>query len=63
MDPDLAAALDLDQPIAIMAAMWDHAPIMDREMHTRALSWPRLESGDAADLTAFPLERRGPAAK
>jgi Ni/Fe-hydrogenase subunit HybB-like protein/cytochrome c2 len=61
--PDLAAALDLDQPIAIMAAMWDHAPTMDREMRTRGLPWPRLEIGEAADLTAFLLARRAPAVK
>jgi cytochrome c len=56
--PDLAIAPGLDQPIAIMAAMWDHAPTMDREMRTRKLTRPRLELGDAADLTAFLLSRR-----
>ena len=56
--PDLAAALDLDQPIAIMAAMWDHAPAMEREMRTRRLAWPRLDVGEAADLSAFLLTRR-----
>jgi len=61
--PDLAMAPDLDEPIAIMAAMWDHAPTMDREMRTRGLPWPRLEIGDAADLTAFLLTRRAAASK
>ena len=56
--PDLAAVAGLDEPIAIMAAMWDHAPTMDREIRTRRLAWPRLEVGDAADLAAFLLTRR-----
>jgi Ni/Fe-hydrogenase subunit HybB-like protein/cytochrome c2 len=56
--PDLGAAPALDQPIAIMAAMWDHAPTMDRELRARGLPWPRLEAGEAADLTAFLVSRR-----
>jgi len=58
--PDLATAPDLDQPIAIIAAMWDHAPKMDAELRARNLPWPRLDPGDAADLTAFLLTRRAP---
>jgi molybdopterin-containing oxidoreductase family membrane subunit len=56
--PDLATAPDLDQPIGIMAAMWDHAPTMDREMRLRRLPWPRLETGEAANLAAFLVTRR-----
>ena len=56
--PDLMTVPDLDQPLAIMAAMWDHAPKMDHELRSRNLAWPRFELGDAADLTAFLLTRR-----
>jgi Ni/Fe-hydrogenase subunit HybB-like protein/cytochrome c2 len=59
--PDLGAAASLDQPIAIVAAMWDHAPTMDRELRARGLPWPRLEIGEAADLTAFLVTRRSSA--
>jgi molybdopterin-containing oxidoreductase family membrane subunit len=62
--PDLASASQLDEPIAIMAAMWNHAPTMERELRTRNQPWPRLEIGDAADLASFLLTRRsasGPA--
>lgn len=59
--PDLATAPALDQPIAIMAAMWNHAPTMERELRARSLPWPRLEIGDAADLTAFLVTRRSAA--
>jgi cytochrome c2 len=61
--PDLATVPSLDQPIAIMAAMWDHAPTMDRELRARGLPWPRLEIGDAADLTAFLVTRRSAAVR
>jgi mono/diheme cytochrome c family protein len=60
--PDLSTVADLDEPIAIIAAMWDHAPKMDRELRARNLAWPHFEPGEAADLTAFVLSRRSPAA-
>lgn len=60
--PDLSTIPDLDEPIAIIAAMWDHAPKMDRELRSRNLPWPHFEPGEAADLTAFVLSRRAAAA-
>jgi cytochrome c2 len=57
--PDLAVMPALDEPIAIIAAMWNHAPKMERELQKRGMAWPRLEQGDAADLTAFLLVSRG----
>jgi cytochrome c2 len=56
--PDLMTSQLLDQPIGIMATMWDHAPIMERELRARNLPWPRLEQGETADLTAFLMTRR-----
>ena len=56
--PDLASVPQLDDPIAIMAAMWNHSALMDQELHKRGLAWPLLEPGDAADLTAFLLTSR-----
>ncbi len=55
--PDLATIPHLDEPIAIIAAMWDHAANMDTELRARNLPWPRFEMGEAADLTAFLLAR------
>lgn len=57
--PDLGSVPALDEPIAIIAAMWNHAPKMERELQKRGMAWPRLEQGDAADLTAFLLLSRG----
>jgi cytochrome c2 len=56
--PDLAAVPLLDEPIAIIAAMWDHASNMDAQLRARNMTWPRLEMGEAADLVAFLLSRR-----
>ncbi|MBI4477766.1 MAG: c-type cytochrome, partial [Acidobacteria bacterium] len=56
--PDLGGVPQLDDPIAIIAAMWNHSSKMEQELRKRALPWPRLESGEAADLTAFLLSRR-----
>lgn len=56
--PDLTTEPGLNAPLAIIAAMWEHASKMDREVRSRNLPWPSLELGDAADLTAFLLSRR-----
>lgn len=56
--PDLAAAPGLDQPIGIIAAMWNHAAGMEQQFRERRLTWPRLEPGDTADLAAFLISRR-----
>lgn len=56
--PDLGGVPRLDDPIAIIAAMWNHSAKMEEELRKRGLPWPRLESGEAADLTAFLLSRR-----
>ena len=57
--PNLAEAPRLDEPIAIIAAMWNHAPRMEKELRKQGLVWPRFQPGDAADLAAFLLAKRG----
>jgi cytochrome c2 len=59
--PDLQTVPGLDDPVAIMSAMWNHASAMEQELRKHGFPWPRLEPGDAADLTAFLLTRRGAA--
>jgi len=56
--PDLADTLGLDDPLAVVAAMWNHAPHMEEAARRRGLVWPRFETGDAADLAAFLLPGR-----
>ena len=55
--PDLQTAPGLNDPLAIMSAMWNHSFAMEQELRRHGLAWPRLEPGDAADLTAFLLSR------
>ena len=55
--PDLTTKALFDEPLALTAAMWNHAPMMSREVGKRGLIWPRLELGEAADLAAFLLSR------
>ncbi len=53
-----AAALPrFDEPFAIVAAMWNHVPLMGREAGRRGLAWPRFAPGEAADLAAFLVSR------
>jgi len=56
--PDLAGPPGLDDPIAIVAAMWNHSPRMEEESRRRGMLWPRFQTGDTADLTAFLLTQR-----
>ncbi len=56
--PDLAEAPALDDPIAIVTAMWNHAPRMEEQARKHGLVWPRFEKGDTADLAAFLLAKR-----
>ncbi|MBI2834570.1 MAG: cytochrome c, partial [Acidobacteria bacterium] len=58
--PDLATAPRLDEPIAIITAMWNHAPTMEQELRSRGLPWPRFQLGETADLAAYLLTRRVP---
>jgi cytochrome c2 len=56
--PDLAHIPQLDDPIAIVASMWNHASLMEQELRRRRWSWPRLLPGETADLAAFLLSRQ-----
>jgi cytochrome c2 len=57
--PDLARVPDLDDPLAIIAAMWNHAAEIQEELQKIGGRWPRLEPGEAADLAAFLMAARG----
>jgi len=58
LGPDLLAVKQLDDPIALFAAMWNHSPRMEQELRRRGLSWPRFAQGEAADLAAFLVSKR-----
>lgn len=43
----------VDSPWMVMAAMWNHAFLMAVVTDDRKVAWPRLSSGEMADLVAF----------
>lgn len=57
---NLSAVPGLDEPLAIMAAMWNHAPQMEDMQRRRQLPWTAFGPGDAADLVAFLVSQRRP---
>jgi mono/diheme cytochrome c family protein len=56
--PDLTAIPQIDDPIALFAAMWNHSTRMEQELRRLGLSWPRLAKGEAADLAAYLVGAR-----
>jgi mono/diheme cytochrome c family protein len=56
---DLAAVPNLDDPTAIITAMWNHAAEMENELQRQGMIWPRFADGEVADLSAFLLVERG----
>lgn len=56
--PDLGTAVGLDEPLAIITSMWNHAQGMEQELRRQGRAWPRFAPGEAADLTAFLLASR-----
>ncbi len=56
--PDLTSVANLDDPIAIVADMWNHAATMQATARERNTALPQFEPGEVADLLSFLLERR-----
>jgi cytochrome c2 len=56
--PDLLLAPGLDQPISVIASMWNHGTAMEHQAARRFRTLPRLERGETADLTAFLISSR-----
>jgi cytochrome c2 len=54
--PALAGSETVGDPVALSAAMWNHAPEMHELMAERAVAWPAFESGDMRHLAAYLLK-------
>lgn len=53
---DVAADLSeitLESPLAMIAAMWNHAPAMQEKLREKKLQWPTLSGRDMADIYAY----------
>jgi mono/diheme cytochrome c family protein len=48
-------------PIALSAAMWNHAPEMHDLMAERGVAWPTFDPGDMEDLAAYLRKAASPA--
>jgi mono/diheme cytochrome c family protein len=48
---------DLTSPIAVVTAMWNHAPRMQTVAEARRLVWPRFGGSEMADLIAYILSK------
>ncbi len=46
---------DLTSPVAVVTAMWNHAPKMEMVAEARHVVWPRFEGSEMADLVAYIL--------
>jgi mono/diheme cytochrome c family protein len=57
--PDFARTNELDQPVTIVAAMWNHASGMAEKMGEKALAWPVFTEQEMGDLVAYLQGLRG----
>ena len=51
--PDLTGAEVLDSPASLVAAMWNHAPMMREAILEEGRPWPELTGDDLRNLLAF----------
>lgn len=53
----------LSSPIAVVTAMWNHAPNMAMVAEERRVNWPRFEGHEMADLLAYILSGKDQSAR
>ncbi|MGE5306542.1 MAG: c-type cytochrome [Alphaproteobacteria bacterium] len=51
--PDFKKIEHLDQPVTVVAAMWNHAGLMEQKMGKMALEWPSLTGSEMADVVNY----------
>jgi cytochrome c2 len=50
---DLASISDLNSPLAMICAMWNHSPAMQKRLLEKNLEWPEFTGVNMADLYAY----------
>lgn len=55
--PDLSASDAAASPADLMAAMWNHAPKMEKIAQEKGLPWPRFEGDEMRDLVQYIKSR------
>ena len=51
--PDFERAKELDQPVTVVAAMWNHASGMAEKMRQKSVTWPAFTEQEMGDLVAY----------
>jgi cytochrome c551/c552 len=51
--PDFERTKELDQPVTVVAAMWNHASGMAEKMRQQAVTWPALTEQEMGNLVAY----------
>jgi mono/diheme cytochrome c family protein len=53
LGPDFAQAKELDQPVTVVAAMWNHASSMEEKMREKSITWPVFTEQEMGHLVAY----------
>jgi cytochrome c2 len=51
--PDLSTSAAIASPLRLIAAMWNHAPTMERLVQEKGLPWPKFEGDEMRDLVEY----------
>ncbi len=51
--PDFERSRELDQPVTIVSAMWNHASAMADKMREKSVTWPVFTEQEMGDLVAY----------
>ena len=51
--PDFERTKELDQPVTVVAAMWNHASGMEEKMREKSITWPVLTEAEMSDIVAY----------
>ena len=51
--PDLAAEEEVNSPVGLVTAIWNHAPKMEKAFAKEGIHWPNFIGSEMADLVAY----------
>jgi mono/diheme cytochrome c family protein len=50
---DFATSTVVGSPVSVVAAMWNHSPLMEASAQRQDVAWPVLQGQELADITAY----------
>jgi hypothetical protein len=54
--PDLAAEEEVNSPVGLVTAIWNHAPKMEKAFKKQGIPWPNFAGTEMADLVAYIIK-------